>query len=258
MTEYKSWRIIDGKPRWVIVDENEKIINKYPSKQELKGIEKKIYIKNIYYNDTNTCSRIKDNGEICGKPLVCGNARRECNKVGVITGRWVCTNCWHRTLSDSRTGNLDSNCSIAKGNKFQKLSNESKSLIDLNIENDDRHSPIDSIDPVTGLYYQTKGALYDRRSRSWHANFKSERRALSKGFKFHRLIYYCASEDGKIIDRMYEFTEEEIKNRSSIEVSKNPTDSRKNPIIPWYEKYRVIDEEELNKVREIWKKIIDN
>lgn len=58
---------------------------------------------------------------------------------------------------------------------------------------------------------------------------KSERRALSKGFKFHRLIYYCVSKDGKIIDRIYELAEEEIKNRSSIAVSKNPTDSWKNP-----------------------------
>lgn len=36
MTYYKSYRIIDGKPRWVIVDEAGNIINRNPSKEELK------------------------------------------------------------------------------------------------------------------------------------------------------------------------------------------------------------------------------
>jgi len=40
MTEhYKSYRIIDGKPRWVIVDETSKIVNRNPSKDELKGLK---------------------------------------------------------------------------------------------------------------------------------------------------------------------------------------------------------------------------
>jgi len=33
-----SYRIIDGKARPVIVDENGKVINKNPSKQELKSL----------------------------------------------------------------------------------------------------------------------------------------------------------------------------------------------------------------------------
>ena len=42
MTEcYKTKRIIDGKPPiWVIVDENGKIINRNPSKDELKLLTK--------------------------------------------------------------------------------------------------------------------------------------------------------------------------------------------------------------------------
>lgn len=36
---YKSYRIIDGKPRWVIVDETGKVINRIPSKEELKDLE---------------------------------------------------------------------------------------------------------------------------------------------------------------------------------------------------------------------------
>lgn len=52
MTEYyKSYRIIDGKSRWVIVDETGKIVNRYPSKDELKGLKKEKYIRNTKYAD---------------------------------------------------------------------------------------------------------------------------------------------------------------------------------------------------------------
>lgn len=43
MTEYKSVRLIDGKPRKVIVDENGNIVNRNPNKDELKGLEKEFY-----------------------------------------------------------------------------------------------------------------------------------------------------------------------------------------------------------------------
>lgn len=38
MEYYKSWRIIDGKPRWVIVNKNGDIINRNPCKDELKRL----------------------------------------------------------------------------------------------------------------------------------------------------------------------------------------------------------------------------
>lgn len=33
---YKSYRIVDGRPRWVIIDENENIVNRNPNKDKLK------------------------------------------------------------------------------------------------------------------------------------------------------------------------------------------------------------------------------
>jgi hypothetical protein len=45
MAIYKAWRIVDKKPRWVIVDENEKIINYIPTKKELQGLS--IGIRNL-------------------------------------------------------------------------------------------------------------------------------------------------------------------------------------------------------------------
>jgi len=43
-----------------------------------------------------------------------------------------------------------------------------------------------------------------------------------------------------------------------LQVIKNPTNHCGTiPVIPWYEKYRIIDEEELIKVNKIWKEIIN-
>ena len=41
MITYKSNRIIDGKPRWIIVNEKGNIINKSPKKEELKNVKSK-------------------------------------------------------------------------------------------------------------------------------------------------------------------------------------------------------------------------
>lgn len=52
--QYKSNRIIDRKPKWVIVNENGEIINNNPSKEELKGLEKEPYFvqrKKQYSNE---------------------------------------------------------------------------------------------------------------------------------------------------------------------------------------------------------------
>lgn len=43
-SKYKGYRIIDGKARWVIITENGEIINRNPTKEELKGIKKEIRI----------------------------------------------------------------------------------------------------------------------------------------------------------------------------------------------------------------------
>ena len=90
--------------------------------------------------------------------------------------------------------------------------------------------------------------------RKWYQIFKSEHNQIAKGFKFDNLILYCA--DGKIIERIYIFPIEEILERSGISVTKNPTDRWGNPITPWYEQYRIKDEKIVNKVNEIWQKII--
>lgn len=174
-----------------------------------------------------------------------------------LTGKWICVYCWYHTyykkrpdstkniikqLRNTRTGNLDPNCTTAKGNKFEELSDRLYGFESLNKKNDNYTNPIDSIDPKTGLLYQTKGSLYDSSRRSWHSNWENDHNK-----EFYKLIYHCASKDGKIIERIYEFTKEEVIKRVSIEIFKNP--SR----VGWYDSYRVNDEEILKKANEIFK-----
>lgn len=260
----KAWKIPDigEKPRWVIVDENDKIINKNPSKEDLKGLQQSILrtyrSKSGCYNDTNTCDR-------CGKSfseIGWGNPRRECDKDGNPTGKWDCPTCYQKydpnstynilkPLGKRRKGYQDPNHGNTKGDKIQELARIEFGWIDLNKERDNYMSPIDFFDPKTGLFYQVRGRWYDPKDRSWRfADLKGERIK-----NYEDMVCYCMSNDGKRVERIYIIPFWEIEKRTCISIMKNPTNCVGIPIIPWYEKYRVIEEKELYKANEIWKEI---
>jgi hypothetical protein len=278
MTCYKSRRIVDGKPRLVVVDENGKIIEYTPTKEELKGLLREEYYQGFRdrrfrresYNETNTCPNIKDDGNICGKLLIPHYTMRERDKNGDETGRWLCKNCfskydpngqWNllRSVENRRTGNIDQDSTCGKGDKFQELTSGWRSTIstvpveDLNKKLDNYNTPIDhSPDSELGII-QTRGRLYDHMKGRW--SFSNLQREWNKNFDHE--IFYCANKDGTLIERMYIFPSEEIEIRKSIDIIKNPTDAHRNSITPWYEDFRVKNEETIKKVNEIWKKIID-
>lgn len=213
---------------------------------------------NFKYNEKESCPMIKENGDIFGR-LLYGNACREHDKEGKETGRWLCKNYYEKhdptsqysilkLLIYSKTGNLNPNCNKAKGDRFEELNNRLHGFENINKKNNNFHSPIDSIDPKTMLRYQTKGAFYNSVNRYWSSNLENEHHK-----EFYSLTYYCASEDGMIIERSYEFPEYEVWKRKSIEIAKNPLGYRG---IAWYEKYRVIDKEELKKINNTWQKIL--
>ncbi len=278
MTNYRSWRIIDGKSRLVVVDENGKVINYSPTKEELSGLGREEIYRNLKdrrfrrenYNETNTCPMIKPDGATCGKELVPHYTMRERDKDGNETGRWICKNChsnydpngqWNllRSVENRRTGNLDPESPCGKGDKFQELTCNWRSTVstipveDLNKKLDNYNVPIDhSRDSELGII-QTRGTLYSHGKGRW--SFSRLSREWNKNFDYE--ILYCASKDGKYIERIYIFPKEEIIKGDSIDIIKNPTDAWRNPIIPWYEQYRIKDEETIKKVNDIWKKIID-
>ncbi len=263
MEQYKSYRMIDGKGKWVVTDENEKIINRNPSKEELKGLKEEKPKGNGNYNSTNTCYRCKEKG--IETKLVPKKARREYNKEGKWTGRWLCNKCWQnfdpdsrtnirKSLANRRTGNQNPNSNQTKGDNFQELTCIWRSTIstipveDLNKKLDNYRSPIDhSRDSELGIP-QTKGKLYDHINRQW--KFGDLKREWNK--KFDVMIFYCASKDGKIIERIYIIPfEKEIKDkRKGITILKNLTYKG----CGWYEKYRVTDEETIKQINDIWKR----
>lgn len=276
MIYYTSIRLIDGKPRKVIVDETGKIVNRTPSKEEVKGLEEEPRkAHDTRKKSTEYCERCRENG--VETKLICGKALREKDKEENWTGRWVCINCLYMTyykyrsdshnnikksLRDCRTGNQDPNSTNAKGDLFQELTCIWRSTVstipveDLNKKLDNHRTPIDhTIDSELGII-QTKGCLYNSYHKLWHQNFEHENSQIAKGFEFDNLILYCVSKDGILIERLYIFPIIEIKNkRSSISITKTSTDRWGNSITPWYEEYRIKDEEVIKKVNEIWKTI---
>lgn len=275
MTCYKAWRIVDSKPRWVVIDDSGKIINYNPTKEELTGLD---FCQNLRdrrfrrenYNETNTCPMIKKDGTICGKELIPHYTMRERDKDGNETGRWLCKNChsiydpngqWYllRSVENRRTGNLSPESPCGIGDKFQELTSVWRSTIstipveDLNKKLDNYNVPIDhSPDSELGTI-QTRGRFYSRRRGAW--SFSNLEREWDKPFDHE--IFYCTSKDGTLVERMYIFPSEEIEIRKSIDIIKNPTDAHRNPITPWYEDFRIRDEETIKKVNEIWKSITE-
>ena len=156
-----------------------------------------------------------------------------------------------KLLSNRRTGNQDPNSSQAEGYRTEKLVKELYGWKNLNEKYNNYITPIDFIDK-DGRSHQTQGRQYRYGSyhftyfeRDWYKNYVD-------------VILICKSSDGKIIERIYRipFEKEIKKKRKSIGIYKNPTIDRYGSLyIPWYEEYRVTDEDELKKVNEVWKKI---
>jgi hypothetical protein len=249
---------------WVVVGRD--IFIKNPTKEDLMGTKLK------YYNETNICPRCKeecekDRIESTDRNILCpGKAYREKDKDGKETGRWICGDCYRKdryirketnanlinSMRPCRTEDLDPNCSDAKGDDFEELTHRWKEVEILSKKNEKYCGPLDHSADIEGKIPQTKGKWYDPHNQHWVQKFTNEHNAIRKGFKFDYLIFYCASEDGKYIERVYEFPVEEMVHRSGITVYKNILSLRGS----WVERYRITDKEELKKVNKIWKEII--
>jgi len=217
------------------------------------------------------CYRCIEGNEITDKSVLSpGNRRREKDKHGNITGRWICHNHWKRdwqknnlnsdhniirSIADRRTGNLRQNSSQAKGDKGEELLCRWKGYINLNKIYDNYRYPIDCFDEETGLYYQAKIAYYNNIYGRWSQDFKSLQNSVKIGFRFKSLYLFCISEDR--VERIYEIPEEEVIKRSGITISKY---DQKGKLYNygWYEKYRITDKDELEKVNIIWQEMKEN
>lgn len=260
---------------WVVMDNGMLIAN--PTKEDLYGTKLK------KYNKTNICDRCREENKITDNSILySGNARTELDKGGNWTGKWDCPRCWQdfdpnsqdnliKSVRDRRTGNLHNpdqifadNCEeltskvfgverlAVKYDKYSKLPYDHPAIAG--------HISVMIGDKLVDLYGkvpQTKGAsLLIRRqgileSEYWHSSLKNEHNK-----EFDVLMFYCVSKDGKLLERIYIFPSWEIINMTGIVIHKNPTRISGRRFNRWYELYRIVDEEFLNRVNEAWKKII--
>lgn len=256
---FKSYRIVDKRPRWVIVNDYGEITNRNPNKEELKGLKKEIQkpysrgnvsmYREYHHNDTETCDR-------CGKDFAkLGWSRPLCeyDKESRWTERRVCSNCWQKydpnsshnimkLTTDRRIGNIKLDSNNHKGDRYQKVSCILYNARDLNCECNNYKSPIDHWCQELG-YFQTKGRLYDSNREYWNQRLTNEH-----GKNFNRLVFYCLDKDGEVIERMYIFPKMEIMIRSSIAILKNYNG--------WYEKYRINDDIVLERANKIYQEIL--
>lgn len=251
MTKYKIYVMIDEQNQFWIVVDNGKFIRS-PTTEDLNNA------KHRSYNTTNICPICRDEHTITNKSILYPrNACREKSR-----GQWICFRHWEldyerhnpnsnnnikKLLADSRTGNLDPNSNKGKGNRFEKLTEIYYEVDNLNIKNNNFEVPIDhSRHHILGII-DTTGRFYDPINRWWI--FTDMNRYRNKDID--NIICWCANKNGDIIERGYIIPKGEIINRKGFTIVKNPTND-----VLWYEKYRIIDEEELKKINSIWKKII--
>jgi ribosomal protein L34E len=141
---------------------------------------KSTYKRPKRYNKGNICDICAEKGIIT--KLYAKNAFQEYNKDGKYTERWMCKSCYAKnhyrenigSMTARRLGNQNIDHSNTKGDKGQKLLNVFKGWKDLNKENDDYNSPIDSIDQK-GLLHQVRTKWYDPYNKIWlFGNLKNE------------------------------------------------------------------------------------
>lgn len=320
MTKYKRYISVSGKKPILVVVENGNIIDRNPTKEELKGLKDepsnmysdKEYLKECLrrfykkygrvptaadlshnceypgrgtyfkyfggldnalreaglwekrYNSTNTCHRCIEEDKNIDDSQLPDKAYKEKDKDGKNTGEWICRKHWRKdyekndpnsysniikSMSDSRTDNLDPNSPKGKADKSQELACELYGYIDLNKRYDNYATRIDCIDEKTGLLYQIRGRRYNPEYRQWYfGHFEGE---LHKDYK--DMILFCFNKDRKIVERIYRipFEKEIKKKRKGIAIYKNFSKGG------WYEQYRVKDEEEIKRANDIWQKILE-
>jgi hypothetical protein len=233
-----------------------------------------------YYNRENSCEECGINFDKIGWK----HPQREYNREGDWTGRWLCKNCYYKldyrhrdntqaklfkSLADRRTGNLIDSDNIF-GDNVEELTSRWLKAERLSIKYDKFAGlPLDHSPIPDGVKIQIRGRMVDLSGKIFQT--KGRRLRLTKDFRecwgishldnewikeFDYLIFYCASEDGKVIERIYIIPKQELYDpetghkKNGITIYKYQL--RNSKTLYWYEKYRVICKD----VNNIWQEII--
>jgi len=173
MTEYKSYRFIDGKARWIIVDENGNIINIDPSKDELKGLEKEVYKQNKRekYTGSELLNYLKDFYQKYGRVPTQKDFDNN-SKYPSATTYIRHFRSWSNSLKlvgmdlDTRVkqGNLETESEKGRWAELIVIEHFKNNPVDLSGKN--YKSPCDGICP-NGMNYDVKSSKLDIYRRRW-------------------------------------------------------------------------------------------
>lgn len=243
MSKYKINVSIDEKNYFWIIVQDGRIINKNPTKEELRRIS-----KIVNYNTTNICSECRRQNNITDSSILFPK-----NAESTANGEWLCPK--HRStkdpysrnniiknLADCRTGNLYDPSNIF-GHNCEELTARWRKIKRLSIEKDNYGLPLDhSIDPELGII-ETKGRHFDVYQKRWYVAIK-----ISEYEKeYDNMILWCAHEDKDTIEKGYIIPKFEINKRTGIGIRRYP--------FGYYEQYRIKDEETIKKANDIWRDI---
>ncbi len=268
MTKYKiKVSIEENNSFWIVVDDGRFI--RSPTQEDLKGA------KITSYSEDNICPICREENSITDKSILYPrNANRDMDKNGNKIDEWVCKRHslrnYHRydpdsysnirkSMSACRIGGLQDHTRVL-GDNCEELTNKLFGVKRLSVEYDKYsqlsldHSPIPNgiymtirgkLVDLSGKIPLTRGRYYDPNRKCWSAT--SIERDWHKEFDI--LVFYCVSEDGNTIERVYIIPKYEIIKRKCISACKNTCNA-------WYEKYKVSEEEDLKNANKFWDEII--
>lgn len=216
---YKSVRIINGKPKWVINDDHGNIIDRNPTIELLNSFD--VYNRRKGYLPRNKiccwCGSIetyKDHWYLCGY-----------NKKGCT--KCLCYACHHG--SDWRTGNLDPLSNTGKGFIGQQIVAITYGVEDCNLKMNNFHFYIDLSKISEYGYCEVKIGSLNIMEDQW--SFGTRRYQ-----EYDTLLALCMDNKEPWVDvkRSYAFPWEVVGNRKSITITKNPKFGTQ-----WYEESRI-------------------
>lgn len=129
-------------------------------------------ISMTYYNRTNTCDNIKDNGEICGNSFH-GKAFKEYDEEYNWTGNWLCPKCYYIDYNEKnlkslwRIGLLDPLSPVGKGFIGQQIVAKTYEVEDCNLKMDNFNFYVDLAKIGKYGYCEVKIATFNKRNGKW-------------------------------------------------------------------------------------------
>lgn len=214
MIKYRSYRIIDRRPRWIIVDENENIINKNPDKEELKSLEDYKRKAHERYTDNDLQNYLKKYYEETGRVPTARDFTNNPEYPGANI-YWKRFGSWNKAL---KLVDLDTDTMIKlgvlqdtnyKGRLFEIIVRdlfENKST-DFSIEKHD--NPCDGICPQGKSYDAKSSKLYRLRGEYWMFNIRNKYKEEIEYYYFgafnedYTKLMYVWRVPGEIIEKDY-------------------------------------------------------